>query len=200
MDDELTWWQEIRQHVLFDIVITAVLALIVVIVVQRFVVKAYNVPSGSMEQTIQINDRILVGRFVYYFEDPTRGDIIVFHPNPYTDAAGEYHSGKDPYIKRLIGLPGEWIGALDGKVYICDPSLNGVTSPTAEGCQVLDEPYVASAERDFGPLRLREDQYFMMGDNRSNSEDSRVWGPIHRDQMIGPMLATYWPLERAHSF
>jgi signal peptidase I len=168
-------------------------AVILAFFVRTFVVQAFKIPSGSMEPNLLIGDHLLVNKFV---SAPTltavektvlpigtiqRGDIMVFkHPKtPDRDL-----------IKRTIGLPGETIELRDRRVYI-----NG---------KALDEPYAhfmfppGSADipdndvrRNFGPLTVPPDHYFMMGDNRDNSEDSRYWGPLRRDHVKGKALFLY---------
>lgn len=121
--------------------------------VTRVIILQVIVPSGSMENTIMIDDKVVALRLSYLFSDPERGDIVVF---PYPD------NEKVDYIKRIIGLPGDTIEGKDGLVYI-----NG---------DPLEETYVtAPIDNDFGPYVVPEDSYFMMGDNRNNSEDSRYW-------------------------
>lgn len=130
-----------------------------------------KVPSGSMEDTIMIGDRVVTSRLSYLFGEPKRGDIIVF---PYPDDEEVY------YIKRIIGLPGETIEGKDEYVYI-----NG---------EKLEEPYVKELlHTNFGPYVVPEDSYFMMGDNRNVSEDSRYWRNkfVTRDKIIGKALFKY---------
>lgn len=161
--------------------------------IKGYVVNPYRIPSSSMEPTLhcarpgfgceaKYNDRVLANRFVYHFRSPRRGDIVVFDPPPsVVQACG----AGGTYVKRLVGLPGERLAMRGGVVYI-------------DG-RKLDEPYVAPERRsldDFGPVRLGPGEYFMMGDNRNASCDSRRWGPIHRSNMIGPVLMIYWPPNR----
>lgn len=133
----------------------------------------YNVssPTGSMEDTIMIGDRVTTLRTAYTFSNPKRGDIIVF---PYPD------NEEEDLIKRIIGLPGETIEGKDGFVYI-------------DG-EKLEEDYVMSElAEDFGPYEIPEDSYFMMGDNRSISFDARYWTNkfVHRDKIRGKALFKY---------
>ena len=163
------------------------------LLIKAFVVNPYRIPSSSMETTLhcarpgpgceaRFNDRVIANRFIYHFRDPHRGDIVVFEPPPQVlEACG----AGGTYVKRLIGEPGDRIAQRDGIVYI-------------DGRR-LEESYLKPDRRggrDFGPLTLNEDEYFMMGDNRKMSCDSRVWGPIHRDAMIGPVFFVYWPPNR----
>lgn len=161
-------------------------------VTNGWIVKPYRIPSSSMEPTLQIGDRVLVSRFTYRLHDPRRGDIIVFHPPGHGDQAiaGATTEAGVYFIKRIVGLPGETIEGRHHRVLIC-------TAPNV-GCHALNEPYLhqAAAATDFGPVRIPQGRYFVMGDNRSISDDSRIWGTLPRSYIIGEAFATYWPLDR----
>jgi signal peptidase I len=129
---------------------------------------------------------VLANRFVYHVRDPERGEIVVFET---PDAARVKCGAGGTFVKRLIGLPGETIELRlergEGYVYV-----NG---------RKLDEPYLEPGRRstaEFGPVKVAENAYFMMGDNRSQSCDSREWGSVPRDNLIGKVFATYWPPNR----
>src|SRR6476469_10307506 len=110
---------EFRKNPVVDLVITVAIA--IAYAVQLWIVKPYRVPSQSMEQTLHVGDRILAARFLYHFVDPSRGDIIVFHPNGRgSDVFQTDHASSQNYVKRLIGLPNEWVGSSNGKVYDCE--------------------------------------------------------------------------------
>jgi len=152
-------------------VVVFVIAIALAFFINRFVIFKVEVPTGSMENTIITGDRVITFRLSYLFSEPKRGDIVVF---PYPD------DEEDDYIKRIIGLPGEIIEGRDGLVYI-----NG---------EPLDEPYVREAlDRDFGPYEIPEDHYFMMGDNRNESHDSRFWDNkfLARDKIKGKAILKY---------
>ena len=139
--------------------------------VTRVIILQVIVPSGSMENTIRIDDKVVALRLAYLMSDPERGDIVVF---PFPD------NEKINYIKRIIGLPGDTIEGKAGIVYI-----NG---------EPIEEPYVREPlETDFGPYKVPEDSYFMMGDNRNWSEDSRYWTNkyVKRDKIKGKALFKY---------
>jgi signal peptidase I len=182
------------------------MAVAIAYAVQLWFVKPYRVPSQSMEQTLHVGDRILAARFLYHFTDPSRGDIIVFHPNGRgSDVFQTDHASSQNYVKRLIGLPNEWVGSSAGKVYICKTKAptSALAPAKTPGCQFLKESYTtsqtgqcSSTTGDFGPRHLGPDQYLMLGDNRQFSEDSRCWGVIHRSQIIGRAFAIYWPPTR----
>ncbi|HEY6573699.1 MAG TPA: signal peptidase I [Mycobacterium sp.] len=161
-------------------------------VTNGWIVKPYRIPSASMEPTLQSGDRVLVNRFIYRFHDPRRGDIIVFHPPGSGDEAiaGASTEASVYFIKRIVGLPGETVEGRNGHVEIC-------AKPNV-GCHILNEPYLtqAAAPTNFGPIRIAHGHYFMMGDNRAISDDSRDWGTLPRSYIIGKAFATYWPLDR----
>lgn len=165
---------------LFEIVETLVLTLVIFFVIQNFVAQPYRVQQQSMEDTLQPGEYVLVDKLTPRFDDYSRGEVVVFTPPdtfPQPDGT--------PFIKRVIGLPGEEVSIRDGVVLI-------------DG-QELDEPYVKGGITDPPPGQDRwlipEGDYFVMGDNRSNSADSRVFGPIPRDVIIGRAWLRYWPLD-----
>jgi signal peptidase I len=155
-----------------------VIALLVAFLVRTFVVQAFWIPSASMFPTLKIGDRLLVEKITPSVRDIHRREIIVF----------ERPEGVDPkikdLIKRVIGLPGDSVEGRDHKVFI-----NGVA---------LTEPYlpkdVVPTADDFGPVRVPIDSYFVMGDNRANSYDSRSWGTVARHQVVGRAVIRIWPI------
>ncbi|HHU71618.1 MAG TPA: signal peptidase I [Clostridiales bacterium] len=152
-------------------VLVLIIAIVLAKLANRFVLFKVSVPTGSMEDTIMIGDKIYTQKVSYWFKDPERGDIVVF---PFPD-----DEEKD-YIKRIIGLPGETIAGIDGLVYI-------------DG-EPIDEPYVKEKlKKDFGPYTVPENHYFMMGDNRNDSNDSRYWDNtfLNRDKIMGKALLKY---------
>jgi len=127
---------------------------------------------------------VLANRFVYRFRDPKRGEIIVFKTPGNKPVCGTSQAG-EVFVKRLIGLPGEHVSERDGYVYINNVRLN--------------EPYIQASRRDHEPPRewtVPQGEYFFMGDNRSQSCDSRVWGPVPRKNIIGEVFFVYWPPTR----
>jgi signal peptidase I len=185
----------LRRNPFVDLLLTLIAAVLIAYGVQRFVVKPYRIPTGSMERTLHARvDRVLAVRFIYRFEDPRRGDILVFHPNGVGgQALYGSHVATVTYIKRLVGLPGEWVQATHGHVQIC-------TRPAGRDCRTLKEPYVSSQQTDFGPIHVPAGHYFMMGDNREFSDDSRDWGSIRKSQIIGRAFMIYWPPTRIRFF
>jgi signal peptidase I len=178
---------------LLDWVLTIAFAVALVLVFQAEVAKPYRVPSASMEPTLhcarpasdcdgQYSDRVIALRIVYRFRDPKRGEIAVFDAPPRAATCG---TGGNVFIKRIIGLPGERVSERDGLVYV-------------DGKRLADQfvPKSWRDERTGSWPRLGRNEYFVMGDNRDRSCDSRVWGPVARDRFIGPADVTYWPPSR----
>jgi signal peptidase I len=152
-------------------ILVFVIAILAATLIKEYIIYNVEVPTGSMEHTIEIGDRVVTSRLSYLSSDPRRGDIVVF---PFPD------DEEMDYIKRIIGLPGETIEGKDGLVYI-------------DG-NPLEEPYVTEAlDSDFGPYEVPEDSYFMMGDNRNNSQDSRYWENkfLAREKIEGKAILRY---------
>jgi len=185
-------------RVTIDWAVTIIGAVAIVLLVKAFVVNPYRIPSSSMEPTLhcaqpaigceaRFSDRVLANRFIYHLRDPRRGEIIVFKTPP--EARIKCGAG-GTFVKRLIGLPGDTVGVRrrGGNGYVF---ING---------KALNEPYIKTDRRAtsqaFGPVKVKPGNYFMMGDNRSSSCDSRMWGTVPRDNLIGKVFATYWPPNR----
>jgi signal peptidase I len=154
-------------------------ALAVALLVKTFLLQAFYIPSESMVSTLEVGDRVLVNKLSYDVDDVERGDIIVFEK-----PAGEA-GDIDDLIKRAVGLPGETIEGRDGQVFI-------------DG-EPLDEPYLDEGvtTSDFGPVEVPEGMLFMMGDNRGNSRDSRFFGPVDGELIVGRAFLRVWPLGNA---
>jgi signal peptidase I len=181
-----------------ELIVVVALAFGAAYVVQWLVVKPYRIPSESMEDTLLVGDRVLVARFWYRFQDLERGDVIVFHPpgtrDEVIDRAGTPARDLN-FIKRVVGLPGEWVGGYGGRVWICTAEPPGRRRPSG-ACKALGEAYVSSSQRRFRFQRVPKGEYFVMGDNRDNSDDSRVIGTIPRGWVLGRAFMTYWPIPR----
>ena len=176
-----------------DWVLTIVIAVGAVLAIKAWVVNPYRIPSSSMEPTLhcagpeqgctaRYSDRVLAVRFLYHIRDPKRGDVAVFDTPPRARVAC---SATGTFVKRIIGLPGDRLAQLNGVVFV-----NGTR---------LAEPYLEAGRRggrDFGPIKVPKDRYFVMGDNRKASCDSREWGTVPRPNLIGPVFAVYWPPQR----
>jgi signal peptidase I len=176
--------------VTIDWLVTILGAIAIVLAIKAWVVNPYRIPSSSMEPTLhcakpdsgceaRFSDRVLACRFCYHFWSPQRGDIIVFK----TPALAKKRCGAGgTFVKRLIGLPGDRWEERGGFVYINGKKLN--------------EPYVQPSRRDartINTIKIPPGHYFMMGDNRSSSCDSRAWGTVPKKNLIGKVFATYWP-------
>ena len=159
-----------------EVVVIVAAAFILALLVQQFIVKPFAIPSPSMEPTLTEGDRVLVNRLVYHFHPPRRGDIIVFHPPG--------RPGSDPFIKRVVAVAGDTIAVHDGMLYV-----NG---------EAQDEPYIKELpiEGDYPETTIPSGSVWAMGDNRNNSGDSRVFGPVSLDSIMGEAFAVYWPLGR----
>ncbi len=168
-------------------------ALAVALVIKTFLMQAYFIPSSSMEPTLEIGDRVLVNKLSYNFGDIGRGDLIVFHRPP------DQPDGEDDLIKRVIALGGEVIEMRDGEVFI--------TTAGSTEQQRLDEPYLADEIRTTGLVNtencvnptansceIPEGHVFVLGDNRTGSRDSRWFGPISEDLVVGRAFLRVWPL------
>ena len=154
-------------------IVTIAAAVLVALFINNFIIVNATVPTSSMEKTIMTNDRVIGFRLSYKSSDPERGDIIIFKNPDNEDIL---------YIKRIIGMPGEKVEVHDGGVYV-----NG---------DLLDEPYLdVVTEGEFGPYEVPEGHYFMMGDNRNNSADSRYWKNTYlpREKIVGKAVLRYWP-------
>ena len=167
-----------------EYVVLAVVAVAVALLIQAFLVKPYRIPSASIENTLLIGDRVLVDRISWRFSQPARGDIVVFHP-PFAGPV---------LIKRIIGLPGDEISLSGGFVYINGSRLNEPYVRRVNGRQEPSEPFTNGLPWALQkPFKVPAGSYFLMGDNRTDSGDSREFGPIARAQFVGRAFARYWP-------
>ncbi len=195
--DRVTGGLPRRFRIAVDWIVTIVGAIAIVLAIKAWVVNPYRIPSSSMESTLhcarpaagceaRFSDRVLANRFIYRFRDPERGDVVVFETPP--QAKAKCGAG-GTFVKRIIGLPGETVGIR---------LRRGAAFVYIDG-QRLEEPYIEQDRRDIGPeerFRVPLDHYFVMGDNRAQSCDSRVWGFVPEENLIGPVFMTYWPPNR----
>ena len=184
--------------------------------IQAFIVKPYQIPSESMEPTLDVGQRILVNRFQYRFSDPDVGDIVVFHPPQGADNGGMQCGVPTPtsqpcptpteersdqnFVKRIVAGPGDTLSVKNGHPVVngeiaeedfireCTPGRPPGDRPPDGKCEFPDT------------ITIPADHYFMMGDNRGQSTDSRFWGPVPKDWIIGKAFATYWPPNRIGVF
>jgi len=170
-----------------DIIETVVIALSIFLVIYLFVASPHQVNGQSMVPNFQSGEYVLSDKVSYRFSNPKRGDVIVFHAPPAANCP--QGTGCD-FIKRVIGLPGETMAVHDNHIYVNN--------------QAVDEPYIP---KDFeilpGPatkdktITLADDEFFVCGDNRPYSSDSRSWGPIKKSDIVGRAIFRYWPLNVA---
>jgi signal peptidase I len=149
---------------------------------RTFVVQAFKIPTPSMAENLLIGDHILVNKFIYRFRGPARGDVVVFkYP------VDEHRD----FIKRVIGVGGDELYIKDRKVYVnCRPP-DPACRPIEERWAYHEERFGAGGET-FGPVQVPAGSYFVMGDNRNNSQDSRYWGFVKRDKLKGQAFVIYW--------
>jgi signal peptidase I len=185
---------------LIELPILVLIALVVAVLIKTFLVQAFWIPSGSMIHTLEINDRVLVNKLSYLFGDPERGDVVVFDP-PFgveeeaepllkaivrniAESLGLQTPAVEDLIKRVIAVGGEEIEITDNQVLI-----DGVP---------VDEPYLDESVfmPDFGPVQVPQGAVFVMGDNRPRSQDSRRFGSIETDSIVGRAFVRVWPFDR----
>ena len=188
---------------LLELVLIVAVALALALAIQAFLVKPYRIPSESMLPTLKVGQRVLVNRIGERFSGPSVGDIVVFHPPAGAEQDNTCGGGQPPagqvcdkptsqessvnFIKRVVAGPGDTLYIKGGHVY-----RNGKREADSyilpcgggEGCDFQT------------PVKIPPDSYFMMGDNRGSSDDSRFWGPVPRKWIIGQAFATYWPPKR----
>jgi signal peptidase I len=191
------------------LVVIVALALGLALAIQAWVIKPYQIPSESMEPTLDVGQRVLVNRFLYNFTDPSIGDIVVFHPPVGADHEGPQcgvrpqngepcrkptaEESSQNFIKRIVAGPGDKLSIKQGH-------------PVVNGDWKKEESYINPCEPGDSKCNMPKtitippDHYFMMGDNRGASDDSRFWGPVPRDWLIGKAFATYWPPDRIGIF
>jgi signal peptidase I len=164
--------------------VVLLVAIGVAVGIRTFVVQTFYIPSASMEPTLMVGDRILVDKVSYHLHAVHRGDIVVFATPPGEDAGPAV---KD-LVKRVIGLPGETISSAGGHVVI-----NG---------KPLTEPWLVKGTVTVGitPQKIPPGELFVMGDNRSDSQDSRFFGPIHQSLVVGRVVMKIWPVTALHFY
>jgi signal peptidase I len=164
--------------ILREIGITILIAAAIFVTIKA-TVQGYRVQYSCMLPNIEDGEWIMVNKASYFFSDPKRGEVIVFDP-------GEEVGSQYPFIKRVIAQPGDTVEIKDGTV-----SINSIP---------INEPYIfpepSRRYTDFGPEKMLDGQYFVLGDNRNNSNDSRSWGPVYQANIIGRAWFVYWPLSK----
>ena len=186
---------------LIELVTIVVVALGLALGIQQFLVKPFRIPSESMVPTLAVGQRVLVDRVGTHFGEPGRGDVMVFKPPKGADesACGVSHPEDSPcpkhtaarsdvnFIKRVVGLPGDRLSVRRGRVYINGKLQKEPFIRPDAGCSICNEPR---------PITIPKGEYYMMGDNRGESADSREWGPVPETWFIGKAFFTYWPPNR----
>lgn len=159
-----------------EFVVIFVIAYVLAYGLQNYVFGNFQIQQHSMEPTLYENDRVLINRVVYYYSRPDRRDIVIL-----LDPTGS----KNDFVKRVVGLPGEVLEIRDGQTYIDNKKLT--------------EDYLSMdrSNENIGPLRIPEDAYFVMGDNRTVSSDSRRFGPVKRDNILGKVMVVWWPVNHS---
>ncbi|NDJ19918.1 signal peptidase I [Myxacorys almedinensis] len=166
------WWENIQ---------ILVAALILALIVRAYVAEPRFIPSDSMIPTLRIGDRLVVEKLSYRFRNPELGEIIVFDPPPQLQDQG--YSKDQAFIKRVIGRPGQTVEVKDGEVLVNNRSL--------------EEPYIAQPPKyRMPPVQVPENSFFVMGDNRNNSNDSHVWGFLPKEYIVGRALFRFFPFNR----
>jgi len=177
-------------------------ALVIAFLVKTFAAQAFYIPSVSMLPTLEEGDRVVVSRVAYRVHEPRRGDVVVFEATSREAASGDddawpvrvvrgffetvglVHPSTEDFIKRVVGLPGETVEGRDGRIWI-------------DG-RALDEPYLTEGTEPgtFAPVKVPEGHLFVMGDNRENSRDSRYFGPVPIEKVVGRAALRIWPPDR----
>ena len=192
---------------ILELVLIVAVALGLALAIQAFIVKPYRIPSESMVPTLEVGQRVLVNRLGMHFGDPKVGDIVVFHPPQGAEASPPNQCGEQAppgaacdkpttkeasvnFIKRVVGIPGDRISIRNGRVIrngrlTKESFINSTCADnTGAGCTFPKT------------ITIPPGHYFMMGDNRGESDDSRFWGPVPKSWIIGNAFATYWPPDR----
>jgi signal peptidase I len=187
-------------HSLLELVVIVAIAIGLALLIQAFLLKPYRIPSESMEPTLDVGQRVLVSRFNYHFSNPDRLDVVVFHPpkgansntcgaeKPADQVCAKPTPERDSvnFIKRIVAIPGDTISIREGHAIV-----NGVRQKDdfTRSCA----PGTCNFPK---PVKIPPEHFFMMGDNRGASDDSRFWGPVPEKWIIGQAFFTYWPPDR----
>lgn len=176
--------RSLPRRVLLDFGIPIVVAVVFAVVLQAFIIKPFVIPTPSMATTITAGDRVLVDRISYHFTDVHCGDVIVF--------AGH---GPMPLLKRVVGLPGDTLAIRGGALYVNGRHVRDeeVRRIGGEPAPTLPGPDPAAPWSLHAAFEVPADQYFVMGDNRIDSADSRWWGTVSRDEIMGKAILVMWP-------
>lgn len=178
-----------RSRTLLEYVITVVVAIVIALAVQAYVIKPYRVPTPSMANTVRAGDRVLIDRVLYGHRDVERGDIVVFRGGPAVDS--------QVLLKRVVGLPGDVLSVEEGRLMVNGAQAeDGYVRPMGDGPEPT-QPGPGGPDAPWSlqtPYEVPAGHYYVLGDNRTDSFDSRFWGPVPREALIGRALAVYWPI------
>jgi signal peptidase I len=188
------------------------LAIGLALLIQAFIIKPYQIPSPSMEPTLDVGQRVLVNRFIYHLKDPSIGDIVVFHPPKGADGnrCGVHHLPSNEacprpvphesdinFIKRIVAGPGDEVKIVNGhpvvRSQVSRADWRHNVAPEESYIEPCHGEQVCNLRK---PITIPKGEYFVMGDNRGSSDDSRYWGPVPRSWIVGEAFMTYWPPSR----
>ena len=189
-----------RRSLLHDYFQAGIVAIIIALFVRTYLVQAFQIPSPSMEKSILVGDHVLVNKFVYGgFLTPAGKDLLPFSEVKRLDViVFKFPSAPEKdYVKRVIGLPGDTLQIEDGKVKLKRPQDDGFSVLPEAFAFHSDPPGAPDPDhlRNMDPVVVPEDHYFVMGDNRDDSRDSREWGFVHRNLIRGKVLLVYWSVD-----
>lgn len=182
---------------LWELLTALLLAVLLVVFLQSFIFRMYTIPTPSMEDTLKVGDKVVCEKLTYYFRKPRFGDIVVFRYPPNANSLSSTNAFIWPFeqmgeilrinhrqqyfVKRVVGVEGDKVALKDGVLYV-----NG---------KRMYEDYIIDSDDDFGPVTVKKGRVFVMGDNRPNSSDSRVWGQVPLRSIVGKACFIWWPLE-----
>ncbi len=189
MDETVTERESLGKSIgsfFWELLKAFILAMVIIVPIRYFVVQPFFVRGASMEPSFYDGEYLVIDQLSYQFRDPKRGEVVVFH---YPQDESEF------FIKRVIGLPGEEVRIEGGRIIIRNTSYPA-------GIELNESEYISSDVRTGGQVhvQLGSDEYFVLGDNRPASSDSRSWGPVTRDEIIGRTWIRAWPLDRIGLF
>jgi signal peptidase I len=178
-----SWWTELLK--------TLGLSVFFSFGITTYAAQSFWIPTGSMEPTLQINDRLMVDKVSYRFQEPHRGDIVVFQPTQALTQRGF----KDAFVKRVIGVPGDRISVFQGEVIINGHRLaeDYVSHPSSTFIAICAEGNTAFLSQ---PQIIPPDHYLVLGDNRNDSYDGRCWGLVAKQNLVGKAMFRFWPFNR----
>ncbi len=176
-----------------------VIAIALALFIRAFIVQAFKIPSGSMKETLQIGDHILVNKFIYGVKLPYLGTTIIPISDPERNDIVVFKFPEDPkkdFIKRVIAVSGDTVKGVGTKVYVNDKEVDN-----RDGHAIYNNANISTGNvkaRDFGPITVPEDSLFVMGDNRDHSYDSRFWGFVELKDLKGKAFMIYWSWDKEH--